>query len=100
MREKEVEKKLRAAVKKKGGMAPKWVSPGMAGVPDRLVLLPQGKIAFVETKAPGEKARPLQVAVMGKLKKLGFRVYVIDGEEGIEKMLEEIEAGQTSPPEK
>ena len=51
--EKKIEQKLVREVKKKGGIAPKWVSPGFAGIPDRIVLLPKGKIAFVEVKAPG-----------------------------------------------
>lgn len=91
MREKDIEKSLKDEVKKRGGIAPKWVSPGMAGVPDRLILLPKGKIAFAETKAPGEKPRQLQKAVMRKLGRLGFKVYVIDGTESIEGVLDEIE---------
>ena len=91
MREKDIEKSLKDEVKKRGGIAPKWVSPGMAGVPDRLILLPKGKIAFAETKAPGEKPRQLQKAVMRKLGRLGFKVYVIDRKEDIEEVLDEIE---------
>ena len=73
----------------------------MAGVPDRLILLPKGKIAFAETKAPGEKPRQLQKAVMRKLGRLGFKVYVIDGLESIEGVLDEIEGkGQRKPEEK
>lgn len=56
MREKAIEQKLVQAVKAKGGIAPKFVSPGFSGVPDRLILLPDGKCGFVEVKAPGEKA--------------------------------------------
>lgn len=91
MLEKEIEQKLVKEVKKKGGIAPKWVSPGFAGVPDRLVLLPKGKIAFVEVKAPGEVARPLQKARHRLLRKLGFRVYVLDDEKDIPDILKEIE---------
>lgn len=91
MREKDIEKSLKDEVKKRGGIAPKWVSPGMAGVPDRLILLPKGKIAFAETKAPGEKPRQLQVSRHRLLRRLGFRVYVIDGPESIEGVLDEIE---------
>ena len=60
MREKTVERKLVKAVRDSGGLALKFVSPGMAGVPDRLVLFKGGKAAFCEVKAPGEKPRPLQ----------------------------------------
>jgi hypothetical protein len=78
MREKQIEKKLITEVKKRGGICPKWVSPGFDGVPDRIVLLPHGKFAFVEVKAPGEKPRPLQVSRHKLLRRLGFRVYVLD----------------------
>lgn len=61
MREKEIEQALVRAVRLRGGLCPKWTSPGMDGVPDRIVLLPRGKMAFVETKAPGRKLRPLQL---------------------------------------
>jgi hypothetical protein len=74
MLEKEIEKKLRTAVKQIGGIALKFVSPGMAGVPDRLVLLPSGRIYFVELKRHGEKMRPLQEKRKRQLEKLGFQV--------------------------
>ena len=61
MSEKYIEQKLVAAVKSMGGIAPKFVSPGFNGMPDRLVLLPMGRIAFIELKAPGKVMRPLQV---------------------------------------
>jgi len=61
MLEKEIECKLKSAVKNMGGIAFKFTAPGINGVPDRLVLLPHGKIAFIELKAPGRKMRPLQV---------------------------------------
>ena len=60
MREKEVEQKLVKAVKLAGGFCIKFTSPGFDGVPDRLVLLPKGRIAFIELKAPGKKPRALQ----------------------------------------
>lgn len=55
MREKDIERKFVAEVKKRGGICPKWVSPGFDGMPDRIALLPGGKSGFVEAKAPGEK---------------------------------------------
>jgi hypothetical protein len=90
MNEKQVENKLTAAVKKAGGIAPKFVSPGFAGMPDRLILLPDGHIAFAELKAPGKRPRPLQEARHRLLRSLGFRVYVIDSIEQIGGMLNEI----------
>lgn len=90
MREKIIEQKLAAAVKKTGGVALKFVSPGFDGMPDRLVLLPDGKIAFVEVKAQGKKPRSLQLARHRLLRKLGFYVYVIDSADQIGGMLDEI----------
>ena len=65
LRESLIERKLVIEVKKRGGLAVKFVSPGLDGVPDRLVLLPMGRIAFVEVKRHGEKPRPLQEARHG-----------------------------------
>lgn len=92
MREKTIEQKLVTAVKKHGGICPKFVSPGFDGMPDRLVLLSHGRCAFVEVKAPGEKPRPLQLARHGMLQKLGYQVYVLDDAEQIGEILDEIRA--------
>ncbi len=78
MREKTIEQKLTAAVKSAGGKALKFTSPGFDGMPDRIILMPGGKCGFVEVKAPGEKPRPLQSARHEMLRRLGFRVYVLD----------------------
>ena len=78
MREKTIEQKLVKAVKTGGGIAPKLVCPGFDGMPDRLVLMPNGKIGFVEVKAQGKETRPLQRARHEMLRRLGFKVYVLD----------------------
>ena len=83
MREKEVEQALVRSVRKAGGLCMKFTSPGMDGVPDRLVLLPFGKCAFVELKAPGKKLRPLQIRRMKQITALGIPCYVIDAKEQI-----------------
>lgn len=90
MREKTVEQKLVAAVRRMGGIAPKFVSPGLDGVPDRLILLPGGKVGFVECKAPGKQLRPLQVHRKKQLEGLGFLVYCLDRPEEIGGILDEI----------
>lgn len=77
MREKQIEARLKREVKKVGGLALKFASPGNAGVPDRIVLLPYGKVVFVELKAPGKKLRPLQIKRKEQLEDLGFKVYII-----------------------
>ena len=92
MREKQVEQKLVQAVKTRGGICPKFVSPGFDGMPDRIVLLPGRHFGFVEVKAPGEVPRPLQVSRHRLMKKLGFQVYVLDDPEKIGGILDEIQA--------
>lgn len=92
MNEKQIEQKLVQSVKSAGGVAPKFVSPGFAGMPDRLILLPDGHIGFAELKAPGKEPRPLQLARHRLLRKLGFKVYVIDSIEQIGGMIDEIQA--------
>lgn len=92
MREKTTEAKLVKAVKSMGGLAPKFISPGFDGVPDRLVLLPGGRIAFIELKAEGKTLRPLQVRRKRQLESLGFLVYCIDKPEQIGGILNEIQS--------
>ncbi len=92
MREKTTETKLVKAVQAIGGLAPKFVSPGLDGVPDRLVLLPGGRIAFIELKAQGKTLRPLQVRRKKQLEALGFSVYCIDRPEQIGGILDEIQS--------
>lgn len=77
MREKYIERQLTRAVKKRSGLCEKWNS-GTSGWPDRIVLLPDGKFGFVEVKAPGKEARPLQIHRHEQLKALGYPVFVLD----------------------
>lgn len=93
MREKLIEQKLVRAVKAAGGIAVKLVSPGFDGMPDRLLLLPGAKIAFVEVKAMGCKPRPLQIRRHELLRGLGFLVFVLDDERLITQILSEIMGG-------
>ena len=90
MREKAIEQKLVQAVRRSGGLALKLVCPGFNGAPDRLLLFMEGKVAFCEVKAPGQKPRPLQVHRMEQLRKMGFKVFVVDGLEQIGGMIDEI----------
>lgn len=87
MREKVIEQKLLRAVKRAGGLAIKFTSPGFDGMPDRLVILPKGLIAFIEVKAPGLKPRQLQVKRHEMLRDLGCRVFVLDDEGQITALL-------------
>lgn len=88
LEESKIEKRLKKEIELIGGKALKFVSPGVAGVPDRIVLLPHGRIFFIELKAPGEKPRPIQNKRIKELRALGFRVEIIDS---IEKVLEFVE---------
>lgn len=82
-----LESKIEAAfvkrVKDLGGIAEKFVSPNKRSVPDRLVLLPGGKMLFVELKAPGKKPTELQLRDHAKRRALGFTVLVIDSLEAV-----------------
>lgn len=90
MLESEIEKALVIEVKKRGGLALKFTSPGMSGVPDRLILIKGGKLAFIELKAQGKKMRPLQIKRKRQLEALGFLVYCIDDKKQIGGVLDEI----------
>ena len=90
MREKQIEQRLVKAVKARGGLCPKLVSPGTDGMPDRMVLLPDSHMGFVEVKAPGEKSRPLQQRRHEQLRELGYKVSVLDDPEQIPPILDEI----------
>ena len=92
MREKTIERRLVQEVKRRGGICPKWVSPGFDGVPDRLVFLPGKHFGLVEVKAPGETPRALQISRHKLLAKLGFPIYILDGIEKIGGILDEIQA--------
>jgi len=92
MREKIIEQKLTAAVKGAGGKALKFTSPGFDGMPDRIILMPDGKCGFVEVKAPEKKPRPLQLARHEMLRRLGFRVYVLDSPAQIGGIIRDIQS--------
>jgi VRR-NUC domain. len=91
MNEKLIEKKLREKVKKLGGIALKFFSPYFTGIPDRIVLMPGGKISFAELKTTGKKPTPRQVLVISFLRKLGFWVEVIDSQELLDEYLKKLE---------
>lgn len=86
MPEKQLEKRFRLAVKSRGGLSLKLTCPGYAGVPDRLNLLPQGRLFFAEFKFGKGKLSMRQEAVIRVLRGLGFEVWVID-ENNIDKYI-------------
>lgn len=81
MRESELEKEFCSLVRQAGGKAYKFVSPGNAGVPDRIVVLPGGRIGFAELKRPGEEPRKLQQLRLEELGRLGCLAEAVDGME-------------------
>lgn len=88
MRENYFENKLRLKVNAIGALCLKFESPGFTGVPDRIILLPHGKVIFVETKKPGEKERMRQMYVHGVLRKFGFEVFnTVDSLEKIDNVV-------------
>lgn len=90
MRERDIEKRLVREIRRMGGEAYKWTSPGNDGVPDRIVMLPGGKLIFVELKADDGTLRPVQRVQIGRIRKLGQEVRVVRGMDGLEDFLERI----------
>lgn len=84
-----IEDRLRKRVKLLGGLCLKFVSPGQNGVPDRIILLPGGRVVFAELKAPGKRERKLQLFVQGLIRKLGFTVIpTVDSYDRVEYVIE------------
>ncbi len=90
IKERDVERYFKAQLERRGALVFKFVSPGQIGVPDRVVLLPGGRVVFAEMKAPGEKPRPLQRAVFARMARAGHPVYIIDSREAVKKFMEEV----------
>ncbi|NEW62271.1 VRR-NUC domain-containing protein [Granulicatella sp. zg-ZJ] len=91
MLEKEIERQLVKSVKAKNGLCLKFNCLSMNGVPDRVILMPDGKIAFVEVKAPGKKLRRLQIKRKKQFECLGFDVFVLDHITHIDEMIARLE---------
>lgn len=90
MIENTIERRFKKEVEKLGGRALKFVSPGTSGMPDRIILLPGGKVIFAELKAPGKDLRPLQEKRADELRNLGFSVYKIASIQEIRNFITEV----------
>lgn len=89
--EKDLEAKLRIEIEKRGGMALKHTAQYHRGIPDRIILLPNGVTVFVELKTTGKKPTALQMHAMKKLMSLGFPCYVVDSTEKLNELLKFID---------
>ena len=90
MLEKQIERYFCKKVTELGGLAVKLSPAGTAGMPDRLVLLPGGRVVFVELKAPEKEPRPLQQKRINELRKLGFKVVCLDSYRKVDAFLEAV----------
>lgn len=97
--EKEIEQKLRKMIERHEGLCLKWVCPGWLGVPDRICLLPGGRVIFVELKRPDGKGKlgAMQKWWARKLSSLGFLHLFVSHEEDIravELMIRDLRGGR------
>lgn len=88
--EKVIERSLNKTIKDLGGWSIKLLSSFIKGLPDRVCLLPKGKIIFVEVKSTGKKPTKAQQLVHKRLTELGFKVYVIDKIHDIDELVNQI----------
>ena len=96
MLESSVERKLVVGVKRLGGLALKFVSPGHAGVPDRIVIMPGGRGVFVELKQEDGKLSALQIEMHKRLEKLFCEVWTLYGKSDVEWFLKYIKGGDVN----
>lgn len=85
-----IEQHLVREVNRRDGLCLKFNSQSMTGIPDRIILMKNGTVGFVEVKQKGKKPRPLQELRMKQLRQLGFKVYTLDEKEKIGEILDEI----------
>lgn len=87
--EKDIEKKLVNLVTRYGGLCLKWTCPAWSGVPDRICLLPGGRVIFVETKRPqGGKVSKLQTWWANKINRMGFLHLFVKDEDDLRALAE------------
>lgn len=97
--EKSLEKKLVSEVQRLGGLALKFWPVTFTGLPDRIILMPRGRVYFVELKSAGKKPTARQLKVHEQLRAMGFCVWTVDNEKelirviGIERSIAEVKRG-------
>jgi hypothetical protein len=92
--EKTLEARLVREIEARGGMALKYTSQFHRGIPDRICLMPYGRIYFVELKSTGQRPTKLQVHALKRLSGLGYYADIIDNSEGLEKFLKQVDDDQ------
>lgn len=90
MKESYIESNLCSNIKNIGGLCLKFVSPGNAGVPDRIILLPDGRVRFIELKTETGRLAPIQRAWIDKLRRMGFDAQVLYGTEDVKKYVAQL----------
>lgn len=90
MREKTIEKWLREGCDRLGLLAMKFTSPGNDGVPDRLVICPDGRVLFVELKTDTGRLSPIQAWQHKRMRKVGAKVITVYGTVGVSDLLEDL----------
>lgn len=88
--EKWLERQFCTAVRVAGGIPVKLTDMTRSGLPDRLALLPGGRVMLAEIKSKGERPRPLQEYMITKIREMGFKVYVIDSYEALREVTKSI----------
>ena len=94
MRETRVEKTLRLEIKALGGWAIKLL-PSVSGLPDRMVLLPPGRLIFVELKSPTGTVAPHQTVIHNRLRRLGFEVFVLSHPDAVKEWAKGLDASRS-----
>lgn len=84
MKESQIEAGLVRAVKQRGGLCFKWVSPGNNGVPDRIVITPKGRVIFAELKTNTGRLSQIQVLQQGLLRSRRAEVVTLYGMQDVE----------------
>ncbi|MEB2279683.1 VRR-NUC domain-containing protein [Lysinibacillus xylanilyticus] len=90
MRESQIEKYLKSEIEKLGGLCYKFVSPGNKGVPDRLIILPNGQVIFAELKNEAGRLSPIQERTIKTLKDLKCRVFCLNSKPAVDKLIVEL----------
>ena len=85
--EKNLEARLVREIERRGGMALKYTSQYHRGIPDRVILMPYGRIYFVELKSTGKKPTKLQAHAIDEINSLGFPAWIIDSTPELERLL-------------